>query len=212
MKKNRPLILMLALMSFAAVYLTGCENGSSDNDVQTDDGVLEDEPVTNSVDNTAIYTTSHDNLVIFNYDPPLMKVTYTFSGEYCITSDQPWHGITTVDMGASYVVDANAGRKKSNGPAQWFKDHATAAIGVDTISPWPKTLNFAFNGGITIDGNMYQLVVGQGNDGVRNNWWIGGNQWLNASPNLLVTPDMKYFIIADERAANTFIVMSNSAN
>jgi hypothetical protein len=37
------------------------------------------------------------------------------------------------------------------------------------------------------------LVVGQGKNGVHNNWWIGGNQWSSDTESL-ITPDNKYRI------------------
>lgn len=209
MKKNWPLIVILTLMACAAVCLTGCEDSSSDSDLHTDDAVLEDAPVTNPADNTVLYTSSHDNLVVFTRYPTITSVTYSFDGEYSITSGQPWHGISISESDGDCTVNADAGRKKTDGPAQWFKNHATMAMCVSgSWLGWPSSLNFAFNGTITIDGNSYQLVVGQGNDGVHNNWWIGGNQWGSDTASL-ITPDKKYCITQWDVSFNEFYVQPN---
>jgi hypothetical protein len=71
--------------------------------------------------------------------------------------------------------------------------HHTSLRAAGAPERWPSSLNFAYNGTITIDGNSYQLVVGQGKNGVHNNWWIGGNQWSSDTESL-ITPDNKYRI------------------
>ncbi len=89
---------------------------------------------------------------------------------------------------------------------QWFKSQATNAIcSVCLASGWPGDLNFAFNGNIVIEGNSYQVAVGQGSDGVHNNWWIGGIGW-KAGTSGVCTPDSKYYITDWDMSDNEFYV------
>jgi hypothetical protein len=204
MKRKLPLTAALALMTLTAVYLMGCEDSSCDDGLHTDDEVLVDVPVTNN--NMVVYTTSHDNLVEFVRYLSLSSVTYAFDGQYCITSGQPWDGISSSESDGSCTLDVKAGRNKTSGPAQWFKNRATMAMCVSgSWLGWPSSLNFAFNGTITIDGNSYQLVVGQGNDGMHNNWWIGGMNWGSDTVSL-ITPDKKYCITQLDVSFNQFYV------
>ncbi len=205
MKRN--LILMLMFLTTTTVYLTGCEGGSSDDNLRTDDEVLVSVPVTNQTANgLAITATSHDNLVMFNRYATINNISYAFDGQYCITGGQPWGGISASEDDGNCTLDVKAGRKKTDGPAQWFKNRATMAMCVSgSWLGWPSSLNFAFNGTLTIDGNSYQLVVGQGNDGVHNNWWIGGVNWGSDSVSL-ITPDKKYCITQWDVSFNEFYV------
>ncbi len=207
MKRNLSLTLVLLLITASVVCLTGCEGSSSSDNLHTDDKVLRSVPVTNQTENGVLITaSSHDNLVAFVRFVSLTNVTYAYDGQYCITSGQPWDGISASEDDGSCTLDVKAGRHKTSGPAQWFKNRATKAMSASgSWVGWPSSLNFAFNGTITIDGHSYQLVVGQGNDGVHNNWWIGGVNWGSDSASL-ITPDKKYRITQWDVSFNGFYV------
>jgi len=153
--------------------------------------------------------TMRDNIVEFVNYLTITSVTYSANNGYDITSGQPWGGISTSESEGSCIIDARAGRKGSTGPAQWFKDRASVAMSASgSWLGWPKDLNFAFNGTLTVDSNSYQLVVGQGNDGVHNNWWIGGNGFTSNGGGL-ITPDKKYLITQYDVDFNEFYVQPN---
>ncbi len=157
--------------------------------------------------------TIRDNILLFTRYVDLNSVTFAFSGDYSITSGQPWGGITGSSSEGSYTIDVRAGRKGSSGPAQWFKDRATVAFCTQIygIDNWPADLNFAFTGTIVIDGNSYELVIGQGHSDVsgNNNWWYGGIGFYRGADGL-TTPDQKYFICPiDSTTINELYIQPN---
>jgi len=155
-------------------------------------------------DRSAAYI--RDNIVEFIRYVSLNNITYNDNGQYSITSGQPWGGLITSESEGSCTIDARAGRKGSSGPAQWFKDRASVAMSASgSWGAWPNNLNFAFDGILIIDGNSYQLVVGQGNDGVHNNWWIGGIGFTSDQVSL-ITPDKEYSISQFDVSFNQFYV------
>ncbi len=192
MKNNRRSVGLLILAAFAIAVLTSCEDEQAGGTPPPS-------------------TSMHDNLVVFGLYLTVSSVTYEYNGQYNITGGQPWGGVTTYDSQGNWIVDAKAGRHNSSGPAQWFKSQATnytctvCGGGPDE----PNDLNFAFNGNIVIEGNSYQAVVGQGSDGVHNNWWIGGNGW-NEGRGGVCTPDNKYFIQGWDMSDNEFYVQPGS--
>lgn len=199
MKRKLTLIALWILSFFTMMYFTGCVHNKGV-------AVTEMPPPT---DYTAYL---HDNIVEFIRYPTINNVTYIYNGQYNITSGQPWSGINISESDGSSVINARAGRKGSTGPAQWFRGKASIAMCVSTsIGAWPKDLNFAFDGTLIIDGNSYHLVVGQGNDGVHNNWWIGGAGDGWTGDNLkLVTPDKKYYISEYDMSFNEFYIVPYS--
>lgn len=155
-------------------------------------------------DRSAAYI--HDNIVEFIRYVSLSNITYNYNGQNSITSGQPWGGLSTSESEGSCTIDARAGRKGSSGPARWFKDRASVAMSTSgSWGAWPNDLNFAFDGSLIIDGNSYQLVVGQGNDSAHNNWWIGGIGFTSDQVSL-ITPDKKYAISQYDVSFNQFYV------
>jgi hypothetical protein len=76
---------------------------------------------------------------------------------------------------------------------------------------WPSELNFAYSGTITIDGNSYTIVIGQGNSFGRNNWWVGGPGWT-VHPGVyanVVTPDGKYFFMPIDNSSDEFWIKTS---
>jgi hypothetical protein len=171
-----------------AIGLTGCEHSSDDTTV------------------TGVDVTQHDNIVILMPDWGATGVSFTLT-DHDITSGQPWGGVSSSYQGGSLSIDAKAGRHNSGGCATWFKDHcsnATCCNWPSGCNPWPSELNFAFTGTLIIDGDSYTITLGQGSDGVHNNWWVGGPSWTTwSSPfgDAVVTPDSKYYF---EAADDTF--------
>ena len=194
MKKNLTLIGFLVLTAFAMAIITGC---AKEKIVVVK---VTPEPT----------VALRDNIAEFVRYPSINNVTYISNGQYSITSGQPWGGISTSESDGSCIINARAGRKGSTGPVQWFKGRASQAFCASgQEAAWPIDLNFAFDGTLIIDGNSYQLVVAQGNDGIHNNWWIGGTGWTSVKYGL-VTPDKKYVIVEDDTSFNEFYVQPNS--
>lgn len=159
-------------------------------------------------------TSIHSNLVTIypaDDESPLYDgLSFTPSGPYDITSGQPWGGVTTA-TGAfgSLQITAQAGRHDSSGPAAFFTSNASALVGGDSYSNTPSELNFAFTGTLSVNGNDYPLVVGQGSNDVSNNWWFGGQGWTQDDPNQMTSPDGRYTLISGT-SQETFSLVANS--
>lgn len=150
----------------------------------------------------------HDNVLDIGSS---QDVTFTWDGGYSITSGQPWGGVTVdsgTPNGGGVTITAEAGRSGSTEVAQWFAARSSLAVadnqGTDNL---PEELNFAFTGTLTINGEEFPVVIGQGHTGVDNNWWIGGQgagwsdsvfgQTVATSTPVLVTPGGTYAIITE---------------
>jgi hypothetical protein len=122
-------------------------------------------------------TSVHDNNVYFSG-------VYGFSLHYIshsITDGQPWEGAHSHREKHKGYITVRAGRHGSKDVARWFKDRADLALGARTSADWPDELNFAIHGDLVIWGSnggsalCKDIVIGQGNVGAYNNWWIGGH-------------------------------------
>eukprot|EP00486_Rosalina_sp_Unknown_P014010 CAMPEP_0201581774 /NCGR_PEP_ID=MMETSP0190_2-20130828/75298_1 /ASSEMBLY_ACC=CAM_ASM_000263 /TAXON_ID=37353 /ORGANISM="Rosalina sp." /LENGTH=158 /DNA_ID=CAMNT_0048020433 /DNA_START=183 /DNA_END=659 /DNA_ORIENTATION=- len=116
--------------------------------------------------------------------------------DYCITSGQPWDGVTSSNNDAKDrgVIEVKAGRKGSKDVAKWFREQLDGgqSLGINSgggSSSQPEKLNFAFKGtmSFTVGTNKYSAdcVMGQGHYAFNNNWWIGGKAWSSTSVNWL---------------------------
>ena len=142
-------------------------------------------------------TTVRDNYVKFSN----VGYFHWYEASHKITDGQPWKSITSNMDGSTGCILVKAGRHGSEEVATWFKNKTTEgghAVGTrDPSNVWPHKLNFAFNGHMILhDKNgrktvCHNVVIGQGYDGVFNNWWIGGKHmhkcggehWLICIPN-----------------------------
>jgi len=191
LKKEVPMIKKM-FFAMLAISMAACMAGCSKDDDTTDDPPVD--------------TTQHDNWVYLNpfLDNPAISYSET---AHDITSGQPWGGMSSGMSGGVFGIDVKAGRHNSSGPANWFHSNcsnATCCNWPSGCNPWPSDLNFAFTGTITINGTNYSITLGQGSDGVHNNWWVGGPGWTAwSSPfgDAVVTPDGKYYF---EPADDTF--------
>lgn len=164
--------------------------------------------------------TEHDNVVEFHSKPgdkysQVTSLVFYFDGNYSITSGQPWDGVTTNNVSAdypAYQADALAGRHYSDPPADFFTQRAGGKW-ITMAPPGIAGMNFAFSGSLEIDGNDYNIVLGQDMCGSRNCWYLGANQsGFEVDANgWLVTPDGQYRIVADDDsgAVNEFQVLKN---
>ncbi len=148
-------------------------------------------------------TTMHANLVtIYPADDTSSQydgLSFTPSGSYSITSGQPWGGVSS-SVGAfdGLQLTAQAGRHDSAGPAQFFTDNASVMVGGAAYGNTPSSLNFAFTGTLTVAGNSYDIVVGQGSNVEGNNWWFGGEGWTQDGAAQIISPDGRYTLIAGQ--------------
>jgi len=100
--------------------------------------------------------------------------------EHCITSGQPWEGVTTEEDSHSGTLIVKAGRKGSKETAAWFVDKAEngSILGCSSSSKYPDKLNFAFTGTLKFTHanktiKCKNVLIGQGHS-TRNTWWLGG--------------------------------------
>lgn len=128
----------------------------------------------------------HDNIFNFEAYTNVTSITFKFNGNYIITDDQPWSGVSS-DGGK---ITIKAGRKGSEKCATWFKDYVASnytnmihTCGGDNL---PDKLNFAIQGILTIDGQSFDVCLGQGHrdSTSENNWHI-------ASKSIIADADAK---------------------
>ena len=118
--------------------------------------------------------TEHDNEFDFNPSTNVESIEFKFGGEYIVTEGQPWSGVSA--NGGKIVV--KAGRSGSEKCAKWFKDYVSSCEGnmIHTCGGdhLPEKLNFAIRGILTIDGQSFDVCIGQGHrDSTdENNWHI----------------------------------------
>jgi hypothetical protein len=183
--------ILLAVVLVAG--LSGCKKSSDENTEESLD------------------VSEHDNWVVFIPMDGSPTLSFTLTG-HVITSGQPWSGVVTGSQGGSWALDAKAGRHNSSGCASWFHNRCSNADCCNWPSgcnPWPDELNFAFTGTLTIDGTAYNITIGQGSDGIHNNWWFGGPGWTSwSSPfgDAVVTPDQKYYFEAEDDTFNSIYI------
>ncbi len=155
--------------------------------------------------------TEHDNWVYLESYMWDASISFNLT-DHSITGGQPWGGVISGKPDMNWGIDARAGRKGSNGPAGWFRDRASNATYTGGGSGnWPSKLNFAFSGTITIDGNSYNIVIGQGSSFSSNNWWVGGNGWT-VHPGVyanVVTPDGKYYFMPVDNSSDEFWIKTS---
>ena len=169
-------------------------------------------------------TVQHDNYVSFT-SAMQSDGFYYFGGinsasfapqDSTITSGQPWAGVSTSipyftpfnpqeKTGDLLELNAQAGRKDSSGPADWFNQQAPVFVSLAGDSSHGTTinnLNFAFTGELTLNGTTYLVALGQGNEGGGSSpWWLGGQDFtvnyppasLPETSPVLVTPDGQYY-------------------
>ncbi len=156
---------------------------------------------------------------------------YTPAGAVQTGPNEPFGGATfstQPDGNVGVVVKATLGT--TTDVAQWFKGHAAkdpstfhdghlAVVHQAGGASTPSKLSFVIPGNLTINGNSYPLMIGQGRDWLGlHNWWLGGTAissqtsqgqqpaqwqyvlgWVGSGENavgeyFLETPDGKYFI------------------
>ena len=100
--------------------------------------------------------------------------------EYCISSGQPWGGVTTETLTGIGRINVEAGRHGTSEVAQRFTEQLDqgSCIGNSSSSTLPSNLNFAFIGTMSYEHNNKKRVcnnvlIGQGHS-TRNTWWLGG--------------------------------------
>lgn len=166
---------------------------------------------------TAVGVSEHDNTVMLSAVNPISdnNVSFQWDGGYNITGGQPWGGVTVNQNSGPIVINVQAGRSGSTGPADWFNAATSMPIGNDvTLGGHPSELNFALSGTLTINGTNYPIVLGQGHTSEgQNNWWLGGqgSGWseYTVAPEGIKTPDGQYVISgADDDSDNTFEIQT----
>jgi hypothetical protein len=153
----------------------------------------------------------HDNLLAILQAPPPISQTnpppqpsltfqFEYSGQYSVSTGQPWEGVSTQPGMPPTVLDiiAMAGRHKTTPPATWFNDATLLRIGYALEDTRPEELFFAFSGNLVINGTPYQVYLGQGSSLFTDDWWLGVPNteppWTLTAQGYLQTPDGKYII------------------
>ncbi len=131
-------------------------------------------------------TTEHDNEFYLNASTNVNTISFKFNGDYIISDGQPWSGVSS--DGGKIVV--KAGRHGSEKCAKWFKDYVASnydnmihTCGGDNL---PEKLNFAIRGILKVDGEEYDVCIGQGHRP-----FTGENNWHIASRSIMADSDAK---------------------
>ncbi|MEI6623273.1 MAG: hypothetical protein WCP28_15340 [Actinomycetes bacterium] len=146
------------------------------------------------------------------------SITYSFSDNYSIASDQQstWGGVIGCSTPTTLCqMTVTAGRHDSLPVWQWFTGNVN---GYGCLSDNPcssiSTMNFAFTGTLTINGQPYPLTLGQYGSGTSNRWWYGGPGWVTATASdsfPVQTPDHKYTLTGASNSKDwTMQVFANS--
>lgn len=119
----------------------------------------------------------------------ITSASFTYTDmSFAITSGQP-AGVppvtaTFIAADRELLISAFAGRSNSDGPAGTFRARTMDRVATQTgqaerskrgdLSNQPKSLNFAFEGTLTLNTDKFTRVnLGQGRTGGDNNWWLG---------------------------------------
>lgn len=204
---------MLKTLGLAAATTALCAGGAATS------APAQPAPTPTVASSAPVGVTEHDNTVEIAAVNPICdnNISFQWDGGYSITAGQPWAGVSTSASGGPIVINVQAGRSASSGPADWFNARTTTPIGNDvTLGGQPAELNFAFSGTLTVNTTSYPVVFGQGhNSQGQNNWWFGGqgSGWTEytVAPEALKTPDGQYVISAsDNDSDDTFEVQTVS--
>lgn len=123
----------------------------------------------------------HKNEVSFVGDSSIKKIDFELDSE-CITEGQPYHGVHRDWESRSKMnqlkIDVKCGRKSSRPPASYFNDAAEGMYRVITRleNKLPSELHFAIKGVLTIDGQGFNICLGQAGAGFYNPWYLASNR------------------------------------
>lgn len=124
---------------------------------------------------------AHENVINFEAGRNINSVEFV-AEDHVITADQPWGGVTCAHIDKTTRVGIVAGRHASKECAQWFSsyvdnkyDDMIHTMGGDNI---PNQLNFAVKGRLSINGDSYEVCIGQGHHDDNNNWHIASTEIL----------------------------------
>ena len=202
MRVNKSAAALTAGSAAILIVATGCSAATQQSEAGTQPTAVSS--------SQQVDTTMHDNVVLFNRESGVNTIRFTPDGGYNITAGQPWDGATQTTSAdvATVTIDAKAGRKASNAPADWFNTRVDAAVKLNGGSR-PDALNFAFTGTLAINGIAYRVTMGQGSDLTNNTWWVGGKYWQQDGPLAVKTPDGQYSIRSDGRSTNVWNITRN---
>ena len=147
---------------------------------------------------------AHSNHVKLIGNVHFIKGTTFSEKEYCITSGQPYKGLSSSfnaiesENGTYSILDINikAGRHKSSHVNDCFKSWTNQSENHTIYGKYPKRLNFAVQGTLTIAyTNLYagievtqhvvfeDIILAQGHSSASNKWWFGGKNCTHLKQN-----------------------------
>ncbi len=144
----------------------------------------------------------HDNDVYFAWTGGgSASLSYSEQG-HVINPKQPWEGVSSSQNGNTLHIRVVAGRKEDPDVASRFNgtlyDGAIAwweGVDVAGVDAGPHKLNFYTYGVLRINGDAYEVSIGQGSIPGHNNWWVGGQNLTGfRARSMLATTDGKYTI------------------
>jgi hypothetical protein len=133
-------------------------------------------------------TKTHNNKITFAGDKNIKSISFDYGDLYTITEGQPWGEVETTgsNNGSTLTIDIGAGWANDSKNADWFNKVVNSVNekmfhtrGGDNV---PKKLHFAIKGILTINGDKFNVCIGQGRTGDYNNWHIASESASSKHP------------------------------
>jgi len=139
----------------------------------------------------------HNNEFDFNAQAGINSISFIYSGDYCISDGQDFDKVTS----SGGKITVTAGRHGSDKCADWYSasvDGSTAYM-IHTLGGdhKPDKLNFAIKGTLEINGDGFEICLGQGHHDSHNNWHLASYQLTADSNGKNGTLDNKYRLSQD---------------
>jgi len=119
--------------------------------------------------------TIRDNDFHFKMGRGISSVYFEYGNEYIVSEGQPFVGVLSYEGD----ITVRAGRHGSSMCADWYNESVSSnpVNMVHTLggSKIPKDLNFAIKGKLTVNGNPFDICLGQGHNDEGNNWHLASS-------------------------------------
>ncbi|MFM2486596.1 hypothetical protein [Celerinatantimonas yamalensis] len=131
-------------------------------------------------------TKVHDNEFLFEAQPSDLAISFTYGNDYIVSDGQPFDGVTTKSVSDVLTITIKAGRHGTSRCADWFNSSVdgdySRMIHTGGGDNKPHDLNFAIKGVLDINGTSFNICLGQGHQGSKNNWHLASDK-LTADEN-----------------------------
>ncbi|MCF2908431.1 hypothetical protein L1285_08855 [Pseudoalteromonas sp. DL2-H2.2] len=130
----------------------------------------------------------HKNNFYFKGSSGIESINFYYGNVNSVTPGQPWGEITSTQENHNKTVKivVDSGRKADKANAKWFNETVNSdgnkmfhTRGGDNV---PSKLNFAIKGILEINGEQFNVCLGQGTSGTYNNWHLASEDITSPHP------------------------------